>query len=384
MSYFMQSGDKYLPMPNKNSLLESLPLGSYSLETSLSGPYFSRISDVEKITKIYGDAAQRAERIVNTFSSRSGSTGVLLCGEKGSGKSLLARVVSEQARESLGMPTIFIKAGPSGEDIESLLNALDHSATIIFDEFEKNFSSNDQNSLLSLLDGTGATKHLFLFTANNRSGINDYMINRPGRIFYNLSFDALSEEFIREYGNDVLKNKDWVEELIIVSQRVYRINFDMLKSIVEESNRYDESPIDTVKWLNVNTSDQVYTYDITLFDADSKIIGTGTTRGRLYGNMGYPTVIVDSDVDFSDFGEKFSEAVRRINEAKKILADPAKHSRRDIDWANMPATIELDLNELPVIDYTPKTGVGIIDVGEGVTAKVVPTFTSYVPQKTYL
>lgn len=384
MSYFMQSGDKYLPMPNKNSLLESLPLGSYSLETSLSGPYFSRISDVEKITKIYGDAAQRAERIVNTFSSRNGSTGVLLCGEKGSGKSLLARVVSEQARESLGMPTIFIKAGPSGEEIESLMNALDHSATIIFDEFEKNFSSKDQNSLLSLLDGTGATKHLFLFTANNRSGINDYMINRPGRIFYNLSFDALSEEFIREYGNDVLKNKDWVEELIIVSQRVYRINFDMLKSIVEESNRYDESPIETVKWLNVNTSDQVYTYDITLFDSDSNIIGTGTTRGRLYGNMGYPTVIVDSDVDFSDFGEKFSEAVRRINEAKKILVDPAKHSKRDIDWANMPATIELDLDELPVIDYTPKTGVGIIDVGEGVTAKVVPTFTSYVPQKTYL
>lgn len=384
MSYFMQSGDKYVPMPNKNSLLEGLPLGSFSLETSMTGPYFSRISDVEKITKIYGDAAQRAERIIKTFSSREGSTGVLLCGEKGSGKSLLARVVSEQAREGLGMPTIFVKAGPSGEEIESLLNALDHSATIIFDEFEKNFSSNEQNALLSLLDGTGATKHLFLFTANNRAGINDYMINRPGRIFYNLSFDALSEEFIMEYGNDTLLNKEWVEELVIVAQRVFRINFDMLKSIVEESNRYNESPLETVKWLNVNTSEQVYSYDITLFDVDNKIIGTGTTRGRLYGDLGYPSITVDASVDYSIYGEKFSDAVRRINESKKILSESEKHSKREIDWANMPIILELDLDELPVLEYTPKTGIGIIDVGEGVTAKLVPSFTSYVPQNMYL
>lgn len=379
MSYFMQTGDKFVPMPNKNSLLEELPLGTYSLEVSMSGPYFARISDSEEVAKIYGDSAQRAERILNTFDSRESSTGVLLSGEKGSGKSLLARLISETARDTRGMPTIFIKSGPSTDNIESMLNALDHPATVIFDEFEKNFDRTDQNGLLTLLDGTAATKHLFVFTVNQQSGINEYMINRPGRIFYNLTFDALTEDFIVEYGNDLLSNKKWVEELVLVSQRIHKINFDMLKSIVEESNRYNESPFETVKWLNINTSEQVYTYELTFIDADGKVFGRGQTRGRLYGDMGYPVFEMDASRDYSEMGTFFASTAERASERAAILEKGENATPREVRWAKEPFMMDYMIDELPVLEYNQKTGEGLIELENGVAIRAVPTFSSYTP-----
>lgn len=380
MSYFMQTGDKFVPMPHKNSLLEALPLGSYSLEVSMSGPYFAQISDAEKVEKVYGDAGRRAERILNTFDSRESSTGTLLSGEKGAGKSLLARLIAEQARETRGMPTIYIKSGPSPEMIESMLNSLDHPATVVFDEFEKNFERKEQEGLLTLLDGTAATKHLFVFTVNQRSGINEYMINRPGRIFYNLTFDALTEDFITEYANDLLKNKEWVTELVDVSKRVHKINFDMLKSIVEESNRYNESPFETVKWLNINTTEQIYTYELAFVDAEGKTFGTGTTRGRLYGDMGYPKMMMDEKRNYAEMGEFFKATVERVKHRERILEKKDDHILHEITWAKAPMMVDFDIDDLNVVEYDASTGEGVLDVGDGVLLVATPQFHSYVPR----
>ena len=387
MSYFMQSGTRFVAMPDKNSMLESLPIGSYQLETSLTGPFFSRIPDAEATGKVYGDAAKRAERILNTFNSRDRSTGVLLCGEKGSGKSLLARLISEKAREDHNMPVIFVKAGPSGDDIETLLNALDAPATVVFDEFEKNFSSGEQNGLLSLLDGTGATKHLFVFTANAAHKINEFMVNRPGRIYYSLKFDALSEDFIREYGTDMLNNPEWVEELVVVAQRIYRINFDMLKAIVEESNRYNESPMESVAWLNINTSEQTYSYNLSVLDPSGKVIGTGTTRGRVYGDLGYPEFTMSASDAIAEGSSLYGPYTTAVTSSQEILTEWEDYSdRHKAYYKNQYAaaksgiiTLSTDIDEYPVIDYKAKSGEAIIDAGEGYTITLSPVFTSYVP-----
>jgi hypothetical protein len=76
------------------------------------------------------------------------------------------------------------------------------------------------------------------------------MKNRPGRIFYLIEFDGLEEEFIREYCEDCLVNKLYISSIIEISKRFDSFNFDLLSSIVEESNRYGEDPKDFMYILN--------------------------------------------------------------------------------------------------------------------------------------
>ena len=58
---------------------------------------------------------------------------------------------------------------------------------ILFDEFDKTFSGKHgggnekaQTELLSLFDGIAMGKKLFVITCNHLTGLNDYLVNRPG------------------------------------------------------------------------------------------------------------------------------------------------------------------------------------------------------------
>jgi hypothetical protein len=76
------------------------------------------------------------------------------------------------------------------------------------------------------------------------------MRNRPGRIYYMLDFKGLDPVFIEEYCNDVLNAKHYIPKIVEISALFEQFNFDMLKALVEEMNRYDESPQDALKMLN--------------------------------------------------------------------------------------------------------------------------------------
>jgi len=76
------------------------------------------------------------------------------------------------------------------------------------------------------------------------------MRNRPGRIFYMLEFKGLSEDFIREYCQDNLSNLTHVDRICSIASLFSQFNFDMLKALVEEMNRYDEAPEDAMRMLN--------------------------------------------------------------------------------------------------------------------------------------
>jgi hypothetical protein len=76
------------------------------------------------------------------------------------------------------------------------------------------------------------------------------MRNRPGRIFYMLDFKGLDAEFIREYCEDNLKNTSQIDKIVNISSLFSEFNFDMLKALVEEMNRYDESPQEALRMLN--------------------------------------------------------------------------------------------------------------------------------------
>ena len=251
MTLFLKSGSIFRLTSDENTQsFDQLPVGTYIIKETPFGELFLETVDDFTVTfKRYGDNIANTNRIVDTFDKRDVSTGVLLAGEKGSGKSLLAKTVSMRSAE-LGYPTLIINEPRCGEHFNQFIQSINQPCVVVFDEFEKVYDSDSQEKILTLLDGVFPTKKLFILTANNIWAIDQHMRNRPGRIFYLFEFDGLSVEFINEYCEDNLADKQYIEKICNLSAMYDNFNFDMLKALVEEMNRYDEDPTTSLRYLN--------------------------------------------------------------------------------------------------------------------------------------
>lgn len=254
-------------------LLDTLPTGTYALNFHPDlGYYLSVMPDFTMPKKLYGNAEKMSDRFLNTFEVRPATTGVLLSGNKGSGKSLTMKLTALKAMKK-SIPVIVISNPFYGQAFNTFIQSIEQPCVLVFDEFEKVYDEIEiQNSLLTLLDGTFSSKKLIIFTCNDENRINEHMINRPGRIYYNLQYEGLSEEFIREYCNDILEDKHKIENIVRLTSLVAKFNFDMLQALVEELNRYKETVKEAVEILNIKYVTNHYnTYEATLTKDDKEI-----------------------------------------------------------------------------------------------------------------
>lgn len=264
---YNQNGLDFTPTrPDALNLHSNLPPGNYLIKVNpmTEQLYFSRCDDFPMPSKIYGNTLTQADRILRTFQDRPFTTGVLLEGEKGSGKSLLAKVLAISVAQSLGLPIILINAPWCGDRFNQLISNLG-PAMLLFDEFEKTYEDKDaQKQVLTLLDGVFPSKKLMVFTVNDKHKLDSHLTNRPGRIFYSLNYSGLTEEFVREYCEDNLTNKAHIEDVIGLRLMFRKFNFDMLKALVEDMNRYNESPRQALEYLNIDPSTETLRFDISV------------------------------------------------------------------------------------------------------------------------
>lgn len=352
MTYFLKSGTRFnVSTKEAMDLHENLPAGTYTVKfDKMNGCfYLEQIDGFEVKGKIYGDTKRNAQRILNTFKDRTASTGVMLTGEKGSGKTLLAKMLSLDAQAE-GVPTIVINEPWCGEGFNSFMQMIEQPTVILFDEFEKVYDSDDQEKMLTLLDGVYPSKKLFVLTCNDKWRVNQHMRNRPGRIYYMMDFKGLEQDFIVEYCEDNLKNRTHIHTVCRIAVMFDQFNFDMLKAMVEEMNRYDETPQQVMKMLNARPEfSSEAKYKVTLQPKGVDIPEDHLEQTEWHGNPLTQRIGLDYKV---------------FNTAPDAVDD---NGDRDWDWE----CCRFGQEDLKQIDSTQGKFIFINDLGDRVTLSKV-------------
>lgn len=281
---FFRMGNSYLLGTDQpTSRFDKLPAGTYIIKYDQEkGFYFDIVPNFELPAKMYGNINKRAERILTTFADRPHTTGILLSGEKGSGKTLLTKTISQFARQR-DIPTIIVNSPFVGDSFNTFLQKIEQPCILLFDEFEKVYDKDAQPHLLTLFDGVFTSKKMLLLTTNDFAAVNSHMKNRPGRLYYLLEFSGLDHAFVMEYGEENLKNRSHLKSLGVLATMVQPMSFDILQAVIEECNRYDETPLEALDMLNVKMSKTSDNYAVE-FTSPSEIVKPGSVDNLAFCN----------------------------------------------------------------------------------------------------
>lgn len=305
------------------TIYETLPPFVYEICESMFGLYLKVTDALTYEGKIYGNVDKRVDRILTTFEDRDNSTGVILSGEKGSGKTLLVKRLAEIAMQK-NYPVIICPGDiVSGNGFVDFIRELKMPAVFLMDEFDKMFDDSDkQNVLLNLFDGLYSdVKRLFILTGNYIRNINDLFLNRPGRMFYHFKYKGIEEDMIREYCIDNDVDEDFISDVIIHNTFSYEtLSFDSLKAIVEEHKRFGLPFKETCEGLNIGGFDghsQIF-WNVSLFDTkDNKEYPINSRLSiRNFNTIGL------YDLGFNDynyktiFGKGYTKIVDELDEIK--------------------------------------------------------------------
>lgn len=231
----------YRIYPDNLKTYDSLPVGVYrACFSKMEGFFLEKQPDVEVKEKIYGKHEEKVNKILRSFDKFERNLGVIFSGNKGIGKSVAAKLLAKHANEK-GLPVILINEYLPG--VSDLLNDIEQEVVVIFDEFDKTYSSrgddgNDkQTEFLSLLDGFGRGKKLYVVTCNNLNRLNDFLVNRPGRFHYHIVFGYPTEDEIKEYLHDKVDAKYHGEITKVIGfSKGVELNYDCLRAIAFELN----------------------------------------------------------------------------------------------------------------------------------------------------
>lgn len=233
------------------SIAPVLPAAYYVLCASQNGLYLDHSSAPSLPPKVYGDYDQRARRTLKSFLSRPRSMGVMSSGRPGTGKTVLAKVICQHAIAA-SLPVIIIRQPFAGSIMNSFLEDLPTRCVFFVDEIEKIYNDKGaRNWLLTVLDGTVLSRHLWVATCNDPN-IGEAFRNRPGRIRYHWRFTGMDPELVKGIIHDNLQDTAAREAVHRVALRINDLTPDILMSIIEEVVIHQDLPKDFIGFFNVN------------------------------------------------------------------------------------------------------------------------------------
>lgn len=264
---FIKVGNNILPKP-KGADYELINGGVYDLkwdryEGRAIFTENGKLNLPDKVYELEEDITFKT-RVLNNFNKNDKSVGIMLAGTKGTGKTMLAKVIAKESN----LPIIIVDSQYPANRLVTFFKQFTTPVCIIFDEIEKNF---DTSSMLDFLDGVEkTTKKLVLMTCNNLNRVSEYLQDRCSRVRYirkytptdNLAFLPMLIE------DKQIKNAKKVEEFIKTKFKLPSIdNINAFLNEIKELEDEDISLNDIIKYMNINLNDSS-TPDITP-DTDS-------------------------------------------------------------------------------------------------------------------
>ena len=264
---FIKVGNNILPKP-KGADYELINGGVYDLkwdryEGRAIFTENGKLNLPDKVYELEEDITFKT-RVLNNFNKNDKSVGIMLAGTKGTGKTMLAKVIAKESN----LPIIIVDSQYPANRLVTFFKQFTTPVCIIFDEIEKNF---DTSSMLDFLDGVEkTTKKLVLMTCNNLNRVSEYLQDRCSRVRYirkytptdNLAFLPMLIE------DKQIKNAKKVEEFIKTKFKLLSIdNINAFLNEIKELEDEDISLNDIIKYMNINLNDSS-TPDITP-DTDS-------------------------------------------------------------------------------------------------------------------
>lgn len=255
MPEFIKADNKILNKPNGfdynliNGKVYNLKYERYGV-----GSYFEEDGSLNLPKKVYTTKDDDIFiKRVNTYFEKTSklSTGVMLSGVKGTGKTVMAKVIAKNSN----LPIIVVDEDFPTSQINDFFRKFTTPVAVIFDEVDKHWNTED---LLGWLDGVQTNaKKLVLFTCNNEDQVNDYLKDRCSRVRYTRHFETNDNaRFLKE----ILKDKGIANEEIDPTYNFIVNNFNLLSidnilSFIDEKLMFPElSNKHILKDMNISTN----------------------------------------------------------------------------------------------------------------------------------
>lgn len=228
---FGKSGVDYELEPGK---VYTVKVDHYSDEVSLTIANTLSLPEKLYVTKSDG---KFMDKVINTYNNSTKTLGVMLAGTKGTGKTVMAKEIALKSN----LPIVTLDNNTHPRFLKQLFSKLqDIPVCVIFDEFDKLGERYDDDQLLQVFDGVSSNgKHLVLLTCNNTDDVNEFMLDRCGRVRYYREFDEMSPSMIQEILEDRLNDKKEVKALTdFIIANFGLVSFDNIASFTDEVNAY--------------------------------------------------------------------------------------------------------------------------------------------------
>ena len=240
-----------------SNIKDTLPPGLWKVAFNpMTGFYLTKeLRDIELPEHIFGSSKKQLELITSRFERDNKSMGVLLTGDKGTGKTLLASQIINHYVAS-GFPVILMDE--AFEHMDSALSTFISqisNTVFLFDEFEKVFSSDAQQYLLNFFDEKSNMNRLSIAISNSQA-ISGFMLSRPSRFFYHFKYGKLDNDTITEVVTYYGLSKSVADALIIYKERLDYFGYDILISIIDELQfRNTENVAEVVETMNIDLTE---------------------------------------------------------------------------------------------------------------------------------